>query len=307
MITGAAAKRASRLRRVACLASIVALFVLALTLFVYLRSEALIDERYATPSEALELAVPVTVEQVERGRHLATTVVQCGFCHGEDLGGRALADDRRVGRLFAPNLTTGAGGLGGQLKTSDWVRAIRFGVAQDGRSLILKPSAYQSRMSDGDLAAVIAYMRTVPPIDRSVPEAQAGWLTRLALATGLASDLLSARAAHATKGRPAAPPPAATPEYGAYLVDLANCRVCHHASLQGGLHPLAFADEPEPADLRPGGALERYSRADFARAMRQGLTPEGRALDPAFMPWPLYAGLSELELDALWRYLTGRS
>lgn len=122
----------------------------------------------------------------------------------------------------------------------------------------------------------------------------------------LASDLLSARATHATKGLASAPAPGATPEYGAYLVDLANCRVCHHASLQGGPHPLAFTNEPEPPDLQPGGPLERYTRTDFARAMRQGRTPEGRALDPAFMPWPLYAGLSELELDALWKYLTGR-
>ncbi len=301
----AGAKRAHPARRVARLASLLALFGLGLAFFVYLRSESLINERYLLPDEALELELSITgaPEQIERGRHLATAVVQCGFCHAEDLGGRALADDQRVGRLYAPNLTPGEGGRGGLLRTSDWVRAIRFGIARDGRSLILKPSAYQSRMSDRDLAAVIAYMRTVPPVDRSVPEARAGWLTRFALATGLASDLLSARAARSRAALPAAPPPSATPEYGDYLVDLANCRVCHHASLEGGLHPLASPDEPEPADLRPGGALEHYSRADFARAMREGRTPEGRVLDPAFMPWPLYAGLSELELDALWQYL----
>ena len=289
------------------MASVLVLVGLSFVIFVVVRSESLIGERYAIPDQALELAIAVTAtaEQIERGRHLATAVAQCGFCHADDLGGRALADDRRVGRLYAPNLTTGEGGLGRRLTTADWVRAIRFGVARDGRSLILKPSGYQSRMSDRDLAAVIAYMGTVAPIDRSLPAARAGWLTRLALATGLASDLLSARAAAAREEHSDAPMPAATARYGGYLVDLANCRVCHHASLAGGVHPLAFEDEPAPPDLRRGGVLDRYDRTGFARAMRQGRTPGGRALDPAFMPWPLYAGLNDLELEALWLYLRG--
>ncbi len=82
------------------------------------------------------------------------------------------------------------------------------------------------------------------------------------------------------------------------------CRVCHHADLTGGLHPLSLPGEPPPPDLTPGGALSGWSEADFVRAMRSGVTPDGRRLDARYMPWPRFARMGDSELGAIWAYLT---
>ena len=42
---------------------------------------------------------------------------------------------------------------------------------------------------------------------------------------------------------------------------------------------------------------------DLATALRFGTTPDGRQLDPAFMPWPATGQLSDLQLGAIYLYL----
>ena len=287
----------------------VGLLLLALLGGLQLVSERILARRYAIAPE--QLALPdgpeAARESVARGRHIAVVLAQCPFCHGSDLGGREIADDPWVGRIDAPNLTRGEGGLGDRYTRADWVRAIRFGVRPDGRSLLLMPSAHLRRMSDRDLASLIAYLEQLPPVDRERASTRVGILARVALVLGRAEGLISADARVAVHDAiPFANPASATPEYGGYLADIGGCRVCHHADLRGGLHPLAIPGEPVPPDLRIGGALEGWSREDFARAMREGRTPDGRRLDREFMPWPFYAGLSEQEIDAIWRYLRSR-
>ena len=214
-----------------------------------------------------------------------------------------MADDPWIGRLHASNLTRGAGGVGGRLSDADWVAALRHGVNVEGRSLLLMPSAQLAWLSDRDLAAIVAYVRQVPPVDRVSPARRAGWLTRVVVAAGFAPDLISAEqvAREAPVAREVEP--AATTEYGEYLVALGGCRVCHRADLRGGLHPLSLPGEPVPADLTARGPIRGWSRSDFARAMRSGSTPDGRVLDREFMPWPSFAGLADVEVDAIWRYL----
>ncbi len=277
---------------------------------VWARSEWILERRHPHPplprSEAF--AAPADAALLDRGRHLVTVVAQCTFCHGPDLAGREIADDPWIGRLHAPNLTRGAGGVGARYAAGDWAAALRHGLAPDGRSLLLMPSAGLARLSDRDLAAIVAYLQQVPAIDREVPAKRTGWLTRVVVAAGLAPDLLSAEQARArpdsasAAGSPGAPP-APTAVYGEYLVALGGCRVCHRADLAGGLHPLSLPGEPIPPDLTPRGPLGRWSQADFVRAMREGRTPDGRLLDRAFMPWPAFAGLDAVELEAIWRYL----
>jgi len=295
---------------------------------VYILSERALERRHAVPAAIAPASTPergvgslVDAALLERGQHLVTVVAQCTYCHGPDLAGRAMADDPWIGRLHASNLTRGAGGVGAALTDEDWRRALRHGVDRAGRSLLLMPSAQLARLSDRDLAAIVAYVRQVPAVDRVWPERRAGWLTRMVVAAGLAPDLLAAEQAAAI-GRDASPVHSAsgvelastaghareiaaepTASYGEYLVSIGSCRVCHRADLAGGLHPLSLPGEPVPPDLTPGGPLAGWSRDDFARAMREGRTPDGRALDREFMPWPAFAALSDTELDALWRYL----
>lgn len=267
-------------------------------------------ERVDDVAYRLDPAVePEETDLVARGRHLVTVVAQCSFCHGPDLAGRALADDPWIGRLHSANLTRGKGGVGGILDDAQWEAALRGGLDRHGRSLLLMPSAHLARLGDRDLAAIVAYVRQVPPVDRIVPTRHAGWLTRVVVTAGLAPDLLAVEQVRQfvdASRRPATNDEieiAPSAEYGEYLVALGSCRVCHRADLKGGLHPLSLPGEPIPPDLTASGPLRAWHRADFDRAMRAGVTPDGRSLDREAMPWPAFAGLSDLELEAIWRYL----
>ena len=77
---------------------------------IHFESERRLAARYNVPLEG-QLPTGDLEGDPTRGRHLAGAVAQCTFCHGEDLGGRAMADDPWVGRLHASNLTTGRGGV----------------------------------------------------------------------------------------------------------------------------------------------------------------------------------------------------
>lgn len=271
---------------------------------VYGLSERELDRRYAVAAQESEtLEIPVDAALLERGRHLVTVVAQCTYCHGPDLAGREMADDPWIGRLSASNLTRGAGGIGVGFTDADWAAALRQGVSPDGRSLLLMPSVHLARLSDRDLAAVVAYVRQVPAVDRVLPDRRAGWLTRVVVAAGLAPDLISAEQVSGMVPVAREIPSGPNSEYGEYLVALGGCRVCHRSDLAGGLHLLSLPGEPVPPDITPGGPLGGWSRHDFVRAMREGRTPDGRMLDREFMPWPAFAGLSETEVEAIWRYL----
>jgi hypothetical protein len=88
--------------------------------------------------------------------------------------------------------------------------------------------------------------------------------------------------------------------YGRYLSGL--CRSCHGPELTGG-QPVEPGAPPAPS-LTPGGELRRWTADGFISAMRTGTTPDGRQLDPMFMPWQSVGKLDDDELRALWLYLT---
>jgi hypothetical protein len=54
--------------------------------------------------------------------------------------------------------------------TDDEIRQVfRKGISRDGRQLIFMPWEDYQLISDGDLNAVIAYLRSLPPADNEVP------------------------------------------------------------------------------------------------------------------------------------------
>lgn len=272
---------------------------------VYGASELRLRRTHPLPAGAL--SVPVEAADPERGRHLVRHVAQCAGCHGDDLGGAPIVDDLWMGRLHAPNLTPGPGGIAHR-SDADLVRAIRFGLAPDGESLLMMPAQHLAALSDADLAAILASLRALPAVARRAPEPRVGPFARLVLALDLAPELLPAaeaaeRHAAAASERGAAPRPAATAAYGAYVAEAAGCRLCHGADLRGGLHPLALPGEPVPPDLTPAGRVRAWSQNDFLRALRTGRTPEGDVLDATYMPWRSFRGMDDLELRALWRFL----
>ncbi len=86
----------------------------------------------------------------------------CAECHGANGGGATLVDDGKGLKLAGPNITAGLPRMAAY-QPVDWVRSIRHGVGTDGHALRLMPSEDYNRLTDDDLASVVAYIRQLPP------------------------------------------------------------------------------------------------------------------------------------------------
>lgn len=107
----------------------------------------------------------------------------------------------------------------------------------------------------------------------------------------------------------AAAPPAATElQRGRYLAIAADCGSCHTAPGQapfaGGV-PLQtpFGSIAAPnITPDPMTGIGRWTKAEFTRALRQGVRKDGQPLYPA-MPYDSYTRLSDADTAALWAYM----
>lgn len=238
------------------------------------------------------LAIKADSVTVARGEHLVN-INGCRDCHGEDLRGQVFADAPPF-RIVAANLTRGKGGIGARYTPEDFDRTVRHGVKPDGRSVFIMPSAaYHQGLSDADMAAIIAYLQQVPPVDNELPQTEVRLLGRL-LSAG---PLDPAFEVNLEPARPAAPAPSVTAEYGAYLA--ATCAYCHGPGLAGVERPPNPESPPAPSLATAG----RWTLDAFKTTLRTGVTPSGKALDPMFMPWTFTAHMTDAELEALHAYV----
>ena len=242
------------------------------------------------------VTIPTDAASVARGDHLAHTVAICVQCHADNLAGKIFVNQPNLAVIYALNLTSGEGGAGGEFKDPDFVRAIRHGVDPDGRALMVMPSQNFYYMSDADLGAIIAYLRTLPPVNNELPDPQVGLMGRILLATGMIK--FPAELIDHTAARPTAAEAGVTKEYGNYLVQIGVCRDCHGENLAGGSNPYA----PLGSNLTPGGDLGKWDAATFVNVIRTGDTPTGHRLS-IDMPYARYGGMTDDELNAVWLYL----
>lgn len=182
------------------------------------------------------------------------------------------------------------------------VTAIRHGVNADGHSLLLMPSKMFNRLSDEDVADMVAYIRSVPPIDSARPKTNAGPLPHILIGTGMASGLQSARGIDHNAPRQPAPPAGPTAEYGSYLVVVGGCKFCHGSGLSGGPLEEGPPGSLPASNLTPEG-LKAYDEAKFFTALRTGKRPSGVPINGEFMPWKLTALMTDDEIRAIWKYL----
>lgn len=248
--------------------------------------------------EVAGAALPVTRDpaQIARGRHLATAVSKCTECHGQDLGGKVFIDGMPMGVLIADNLTAGKGGVLPRYTDAQLEAAIRHGVGPDKRGLLIMPSEEFQHLSDEDAAAIIAYIRSVPPVDRELADSRVGPLGHVLYATGQLPLMPAEIIDHTPRAR-RAPPAGVTREYGQYLVSVGGCTGCHGSNLGG-----SSGHGPASPNITPAGVVARWSEADWIRAMRTGKRPDGTAIkDP--MPWKAVGMMSDDELRAMWMYL----
>ncbi len=251
-------------------------------------------QSYQAPASSV--VVPTDEAAIERGEHIVTALSACQACHGESLGGAMFIEEEGFATIAAPNLTAGAGGVGATNTDEQWVHAIRYGIGNDGHGLFGMPSSQYTYLSDEDLGAMIAYLKSIPPVDNPLPARAVAFLPKVLAGVGalpLMPDLIPSDLA-----RPA--PAEGDPlQVGHYLTQIGACRECHGENLAG----LTDENGPPPGpNLTPGGEMAGWTEADFVNALRTGQTPTGRELSPE-MPWMEYRNMTDAELSAIWSYL----
>lgn len=224
----------------------------------------------------------------------------CADCHGTNAGGATLVDDGKGLKLAGPNLTAGNPEMA-SYQPVDWVRSIRHGVGTDGRPLRLMPSEDYNRLTDQDLASIVAYVRHLAPVT-----GQERGTVQLPL-PGRVMYGLGGIPEAVTKINHSLPPSqpvaeAVSPEHGQYVAQM--CVGCHGERLLGGKIAGGPPDWPAAARLAPGAgsAMPAYKDADaFVAMMRSGKRPNGS--DIAVMPFGSLKTMNETDLRALYVYL----
>ncbi len=244
--------------------------------------------------EVTQVSIPTGGEAVERGRHLVRSIGLCTECHGEDLAGELISDDALFGRLAAANLTSGEGGIGQSYTDTDWIRAIRHGVRPDGKPLLIMPSDFFVNFGEEDLGAIIAYLKSFPPVNKENPKRSVGPLGRIF--SVLYKQLLPVRSIDHNAPILPVPEKAVSVEYGRYLA--ITCNACHGEDLKGG------SGEFAGPNITRSGVIRDWTEADLIETFRTGVTPDGRALDQELMPWRNFGRLTDDELRAVWLYIT---
>lgn len=272
---------------------IVAVVVLFIAV-VYVITSSRMGETYPTEVEAV--AIPTDSAAIERGRHLTFAVGKCTECHGDNLAGKLIADDPVFARLSSSNLTRGKGGVGSVYTDADYVRAIRYGVRRDGKPLIFMPSEAYWHFNDSDLGAMIAYLKSVPPVDQTTSPQSIGPIARV-LSVLTPFPLIPARKIDRSAHRPAPVAVGVTKEYGGYLSATGGCTGCHNPNLSGG----GDIQGVKVPNLTRAG-IGSWSEADFTKVLRTGVRPDGRILSAA-MPYPYTRFLTDDEIRAMWMYL----
>jgi mono/diheme cytochrome c family protein len=251
-----------------------------------------------------------TSERLARGRYLVNGVGECFACHGPfDMNAPGWPPVRgKEGSGFkfswwvAPNLTpdreTGAGAW-----TDDMLaRAIREGVAHDGHLLdpTIMPYEFYRSMSDEDLASIIVYLRSLPPIRNALPPMK----PRKDMVAPYATPI------HA----PVPQPDVSTPvKRGAYLVQLGACQWCHTLRDENRvpLPGLEFAGgnldgspfgQASTANLTPDpSGISYYDEAQFLKTMHTGKVG-ARKISP-IMPWWFFGQMNDDDLKSIFAFL----
>ena len=258
-------------------------------------------------------------KRLARGQYLVEHVSDCMGCHAEHdwtmhdapvgSGGLGAGQDMSMlgglpGRVYAPNLTPDPETGAGQWSDDQLARAIREGVSHDGRALFpFMPYQDFRAMSDEDLASVIVYLRSLPPVRRQQPR------TELIFPV---SYLI--RTVPEPLDTPVREPDLSSPEKrGKYLVTLAGCADCHTPQDAHG-QPIAGLDfaggfvfdgpwgRVASANLTPDpSGIPYYDESLFKEAMRTGYV-KARKLNQ-IMPWHGYRGMTDEDLTATFAYL----
>lgn len=223
-----------------------------------------------------------------RGQRIAT-LMGCHDCHGQNLEGRLFFDEMPVARVAGPNLSR----LVPHQSYEDLARALRQGVAADGRPLWIMPSAAFSSLSDQETVDLIAYLKTFPETGAPQPAKEIGPVGRIGALLGKFKPEAAVLKAEGPRE-----PVDLGPRYAEGRALSRACMECHGRDLKGG----AMANAP---DLIIAGA---YEPEDFERLLRTGIAAGNRKLGLMSETAPKrFNVLSHAEIAALHGYLKARA
>ena len=262
----------------------------------------------------------VTDARLARGQYLAEGPAHCFHCHSEhDLtdptyptiaskkGGGWSLPIPELGTVYAPNITPDPETGIGAWSDDELARAIQEGVSRNGRALFpIMPYPLFAQLDEEDLASIVVYLRTIPPVRNVVPESRLVFPLNFIVNT-IPEPLHTPRRSH----------PSGTPvERGAYLATIANCRECHTATDAQGtpLPGMEFGGGAIFHDPSPGGrevfsqnitpdpsGIAHYDETLFVEVIRTGQLP-GRVLNHV-MPFEYLKNMTDEDLRDVFAYL----
>jgi mono/diheme cytochrome c family protein len=270
-----------------------------------------------------DLKIEITPQRLERGKYLATAVAVCVDCHstrdwtkfsgpmiagtdgkGGDRFGKELGFP---GNFYAKNITPAALG---KWTDGEIFRAITSGVSSNGSALFpLMPYAHFGAVDQEDIYSIIAYVRSLTPIQNEVPASKADFPVNILM------NLSPKKPAFTKK-----PDEADAIKYGEYLVKMASCVECHSKEKRGEVIPgTEFGGGRE--FMFPGGIVRTanitkhetgigaWTKEMFLqrfKAYRDSgyAAPKLQLTDyNSPMPWTMYASMTDKDLLAIYAYL----
>lgn len=260
-----------------------------------------------------------TPQRMERGEYLAENVLGCFECHGEHdwtqhappmlpgtkgAGYAQFPLEGLPGIVVPPNITPDPETGAGKWTDDQLARAIREGIGHDGRALFnLMPFQAFAHLSEEDLASVIVYLRSIPPVRKALPKSQIIFPVKYLIRIN--PEPITA---------PVPPPDLSTPvSRGKYLVTVAGCSDCHTPQKNGQPIPgLEFAGGFElkgpwgtvaSANITPDASgISYYDENLFVETIRTGYLKGARKLNQ-IMPWSKFRNMTDEDLKAIFAYL----
>ena len=233
------------------------LLALLAAAWVWFASQRAVGQQAEVQPESLVRLAAVDLAGAER----RARTLGCVSCHGEGLTGKPFIDDPALAHLPAPNLTQ----IAARASEQQLAQAIRQGVGHDGKPLLAMPSEAYQFLDDGEVATLIAYIRSLPKAGSATAARSVGPVGRI----GIVTDKFQSAPQLVTSYRQR-PATDLGPQYaaGRYLA-MTTCSGCHGSDLSGRVV------SPEMA----GPSLDiaaAYDLAAFTRLLREGVAPAGR-------------------------------
>jgi mono/diheme cytochrome c family protein len=251
--------------------------------WVHVKADGVLHRRYPLPPPA---ALPAGDAAV--GAHLAV-VYGCTDCHGDDLRGRPYPHPDPFTSVNSANLTVKAR----TYSDADFARVIREGLTPAGFSVEFMPSNAFTHMTDGEVAAIVAYVRSLPAGGADVAEWRPGWKGTWQLANG---QFLPGQAFFMADGRKTPRDEGPATGVGRHLTAVA-CSECHGNDLTG--------HKGGPPDLMIAGA---YDPADFRRLLKTGVAAGGRQVGMmSGAARKRFSHFTDEEVEAIRLYLVARA